>query len=476
MTLPMNNINNASFNLRTWLVRSATLLAFYSTLVACSTVPDAEAVINGANSDANPRVVGAKGPLTASQSKALFQRLGLNAQNSDLFKRHLAVEQEIAESPLVTGNSTRLLRDGEQTFDAIFEAIRSAKHHVNLEYYILENVEHKGTKLADLLVAKRQEGVQINVLYDSFGSISTPPEFFDRLRKAGAKVLEFNPMNPLERRRIIKSPNDRDHRKILVVDGHTAIVGGINLSVTYQSRPFDSASSNEKAEHWRDTDMEVRGPVVAELQKLFFDQWYRHKGEKIDDKGYFPQLKPEGGEVVRVIGSGPDHTVSRYYVTLLSAIRNAEKTIWITNSYFVPTKVMKQDLMDAAQRGVDVRLLLPGKSDVQATLAAQRSHYKDLLEAGVKIFENEHVMLHAKTVVIDGVWSVVGSSNLDHRSVLYNDEVDVVVLGGITGKEFERMFQEDAAKAKPIQLAEWKRRPILQRINEFFSRFFQNIM
>lgn len=132
--------------------------------------------------------------------------------NGDLFKRHLAVEQEIAESPLVTGNSTRLLRDGEQTFDAIFEAIRSAKHHVNLEYYILENVEHKGTKLADLLVAKGQEGVQINILYDSFGSISTPPEFFDRLRKAGAKVLEFNPMNPLERRRIIKSPNDRDHR------------------------------------------------------------------------------------------------------------------------------------------------------------------------------------------------------------------------------------------------------------------------
>lgn len=199
-------------------------------------------------------------------------------------------------------------------------------------------------------------------------------------------------------------------------------------------------------------------------------------GEKIDDKRYFPPLKPEGGEVVRVIGSGPDHTVSRYYVTLLSAIRNAEKTIWITNSYFVPTKVMKQDLMDAVHRGVDVRLLLPGKSDVQATLAAQRSHYRDLLEAGAMIFESENVVLHAKTVVIDGVWSVVGSSNLDHRSVLYNDEVDVVVLGGLTGKEFERMFQEDATQAKQIQLAEWKRRPILQRINEFFSCFFQNIM
>jgi len=471
----LHSINHASFNLRTWLARSVILLFFYSSLVGCATVPDADAVINNADADAKPRVVGAKGPLTTKQSKALFERLGLNAENSDLFKRHLAVEQEIAESPLVTGNTTRLLRDGEQTFDAIFEAIRSAKHHVNLEYYILENVEHKGTKLADLLVAKRQEGVQINILYDSFGSISTPPEFFDRLRKAGVKVLEFNPVNPLERRRIIKSPNDRDHRKILVVDGRTAVVGGINLSVNYQSRPFDS-SGKENMEHWRDTDLEVRGPVVAELQKLFFDQWYKHLGEKIDDKGYFPPLKPDGSEVVRVIGSGPDHTVSRYYITLLSAIRNAEKTIWITNSYLVPTKGMKQDLMDAARRGVDVRLLVQGKSDVQATLAAQRSHYSDLLEAGAKVFESENAILHAKTVVIDGVWSVVGSSNLDYRSVLYNDEVDVIVLGEMTGKELERMFQEDSAKAKPIQLAEWKRRPILQRINEFFSRFFQNIM
>lgn len=471
----LGSINHASFNLRSWLARSATLLFFYSSLVGCATVPDADAVINGTNSDANPRVMGAKGPLTAKQSKALFERLGLNAQNSDLFKRHLAVEQEIAESPLVTGNSTRLLRDGEQTFDAVFDAIRSAKHHVNMEYYILENVEHKGTKLAELLVAKRQEGVQINILYDSFGSISTPPEFFDRLRKAGVKVLEFNPMNPLERRRIIKSPNDRDHRKILVVDGHTAIVGGINLSVNYQSRPFD-ATGDKKMEHWRDTDLEVRGPVVAELQKLFFDQWYKHLGEKIDDKGYFPPLKPNGIEVVRVIGSGPDHEVSRFYVTLLSAIRNAEKTIWITNSYFLPTKGMKQDLMDAARRRVDVRLLVQGKSDVQATLAAQRSHYSDLLEAGVKVYESDHAILHAKTVVIDGVWSVVGSSNLDHRSVLYNDEVDVIVLGEVTGKEVESMFKDDIAKAKSIQLAEWKRRPMLQRLNEFFSRFFQSIM
>jgi len=468
--------NTQKSGTRAWLAQMAMLLFFYSSVVGCATVPDADEVIDGsAGNNSQPRVTNSKGPMTAQQSKALFARLGLSTENSDMLKRHLVIEEAVAESPLVAGNTTRLLRDGDETFKAIFDGIGAAKHHINLEYYILENVEHNGIKLADLLVSKLQEGVQVNIIYDSFGSISTPPEFFDRLRKAGAKVLEFNPMNPLQRR-MMKSPNDRDHRKIFIVDGHTAVVGGINLSVTYQSRPFDSASGNPKNEHWRDTDMEVRGPIVAELQKLFFDQWYKHMGEKIDDKGYFPPLPPKGTEVIRVIASGPDHTTSRYYVTLLSAIRNAEKTIWITNSYFVPPKAMKQDLKDAVQRGVDVKLFLPGKSDVQATLAAQRSHYRDLLEGGVKIYESADVVLHAKTVVIDGVWSVVGSSNLDYRSVLYNDEVDVVVLGGLTGKEVERMFQEDIAKARQINLEEWKRRPVLQRINEFFSRFFQNIM
>lgn len=456
--------------------RGVSMLLLLFSLLGCASVPDADDVIErSGNNGGQPHVMGAKGPLSAKQSKALFERLGLNVENSDLLKRHLAIEEEVAESPLVAGNTTQLLRDGPQTFKEIFEAIRGAKHHINLEYYILEDVEFDGQKLGDLLIQKLGEGVAVNIIYDSFGSISTPHDLFDRLRKAGAKVLEFNPMNPLMRR-MARSPNDRDHRKIFIVDGQVAIVGGINLSTTYQSRPLDSGGGDQKPEHWRDTDLELHGPIVAELQKLFIDQWYKHKGEKIDDTGYFPELKPQGSEIVRVIASGPDQTTSRYYVTLLSAIRNAEKTIWITNSYFVPTKDMKKDLKEAVQRGIDVRLLVPGKSDVQVTLAAQRSHYEDLLEGGVKIYERTDALLHAKTVVVDGVWSVVGSSNLDYRSVLYNDEVDVVVLGGGTGQELEHMYEEDIAKSKPIVLEEWKHRPVLERMNEFFSRMFQNIM
>lgn len=473
----MSTHNTNKSRLRVWLAHLFILLFFQSSMVSCATVPNVDGVISEAQAaEGKPRVVGAKGPLTTKQTQALFERLGLNAENSDLLKRHLAVEQEIAESPLVAGNSTRLLKDGPQTFGAIFSAIRNARHHVNLEYYILEDVEHEGQKLTDLLIAKRQEGVAVNIIYDSFGSLSLKSDMFERLKKAGAKVVEFNPVNPLEPG-IGKSPNDRDHRKIFIADGQLAIIGGVNLSVTYQSSPSQgSADPNTPTEHWRDTDMEIRGPVVAELQKLFFAQWYKHNGEKVDGEGYFPKLEAKGGEVIRVLGSTPDNGNTRYYTTLLSAIRSAEKSIWITNSYFVPTRDMKKDLIEAARRGVDVRLLVPNKTDVKPALAIQRSHYKDMLKAGVKIYENPNVVLHAKSLVIDGVWSVIGSSNLDYRSVLYNDEVDVVVLGPGTGKEMQAMFEEDVRESHQISLQEWKDRPWLQRFNEIFFRLFQNML
>lgn len=472
---PIDNTNKSWPG--TWLARLCMLLLFQSSMVGCASVPDVDPIINNAQAaDSKPRVVTAKGPLSAQQTQALFKRLGLTAQNSDLLKRHLAVEQEIAESPLVAGNSTRLLKDGPQTFGAIFEAIRKAKNHINMEYYILEDVEHEGQKLVDLLIAKRREGVAVNIIYDSFGSFTLKTDMFDRLRKAGAKVLEFNPVNPLEAR-VGKSPNDRDHRKIFITDGRLAIIGGVNLSVTYQSSPGKpEAGANEKLEHWRDTDMELQGPIVAELQKLFFEHWNTHKGEKVDEAEYFPKLSPKGDEVVRVIASTPDNGNTRYYTTLLSAIRSAEKSIWITNSYFVPTDDLKKDLIDAARRGLDVRLLVPNKTDVKPALAIQRSHYKDLLKAGIKIYENPNVVLHAKSLVIDGVWSVIGSSNLDYRSVLYNDEVDVVVLGPATGGEMQKMFEEDAHESHQISLEEWKHRPWMQRFNEIFFRLFQNAL
>jgi cardiolipin synthase len=409
-------------------------------------------------------IVGARGPLTAEQSRALLAKIAPEPGDAGILRRHMAIEEAVAETPLVAGNATRLLIDGEQTFAAMFDAIRIAKTSVNLEYYIFEDVVSGGEHLGDLLIAKRRAGVAVNILYDSYGSGATPPEFFQRLKAAGINVVEFNPVNPI-------TLSFRDHRKILVADGARAIVGGINLSTTYQSSAGSSAGSggNKPAQFWRDTDMEIDGPAAAQLQTLFLEQWQQQKGPPLEHDLYFPKVPPRGSEVVRIVGSTPDKQTPRFYVTLLSAIRNAQKNVWLSAAYFVPTDQEDEDLIDAAKRGVDVRLFLPGMSDSKMALAVGRSHYGDLLEAGVKIYEAQNEVLHSKSASIDGVWTAVGSSNFDPRSVVFNDEVDAIVLGSATATEFETMFQADLAPARQISLAQWRRRPLGQRLLELFE-------
>jgi cardiolipin synthase A/B len=437
-------------------VLAATLAV--SLLLLCAGCAGVPRVDDTPTPQAGATIVGARGPLSVQQSRALLDRIAPG--EGAVLRRHMAIEEAVAGTPLVAGNATRLLIDGEQTFAAMFDAIRSAKTSINLEYYIFEDVESGGARLGDLLIEKRRAGVAVNILYDSYGSNATKPDFFARLKDAGINVVAFNPLNPV-------TFNFRDHRKILVVDGGRAIVGGINLSTTYQS----SAGSGGKqpGQHWRDTDMEIVGPAAAQLQTLFLQHWQQQNGPALEHDLYFPRLPPQGSEVVRIVGSTPDDKVPRFYVTLLSAIRNAEKNVWLSAAYFVPTGQEEEDLVDAAKRGVDVRLLLPSDSDSKMALAVGRSHYGTLLEAGVKIYEAQNQVLHSKTASIDGVWTAVGSSNFDPRSVVFNDEVDAIVLGSATAADFERMFQTDLERAKQIDHAQWRRRPITQRLLELFE-------
>jgi cardiolipin synthase len=418
-----------------------------------------------------------RGPLTAEQSKAILQRLGTDSGDAGLLQRHTAYEEAISESPLIAGNSTHLLRDGPQTFKAMFDAMQSATRHINLEYYIFEDVESEGAHLGDLLVAKRQAGVAVNVIYDSYGSGSTAPAFLDRLKQAGVNLVAFNPVNPLESK-VAYSPNDRDHRKILVVDGRVAIIGGVNLSTAYQSNPIGKSGGppGSTPDQWRDTDLEITGPAVPELQKLFLEHWTKQKGPALDPSSMFPVAPNSGKDVMRVLGSTPDDQIPQYYVTLLTAIRTAEKSVKITSAYFAPTKQEMESLIEAARRGVDVRLLLPGRSDSELSIAVAHSHYSELMEAGVKIVETNNVILHSKTVVVDGVWSAIGSSNFDHRSVIYNDEVDAVVLGSDAAQELEDLFQVNQAAAQPIEIRAWKRRPIWGRLKELYSLAWENML
>ena len=454
-------------------MRAAIALAICGLMAGCAGVPK---VNDSPTGQTGTQIVGSRGPLSIQQSKAILDRIAPQSGDAGILQRHVAIEQAIAETPLVAGNSTRLLVDGDQTFAAMFAAIKSAKSTLNLEYYIFEDVESGGEHLGDLLIAKRQEGVEVNILYDDYGSSATKPDFLTRLKDAGINVVDFNPVTPLDPINM----NKRDHRKMLVADGARAIVGGINLSTTYESAHTGSSASTDQAgQHWRDTDMAVDGPVVAQLQALFLEHWAQQKGVPLDHDKYFPVIPAQGSDVVRVVGSTPDKETPRFYVTLLSAIRNAEKNVWLSAAYFVPTDQEEEDMIGAARRGVDVRLLLPSDSDSKMAMAVGRSHYGYLLEAGVKIYEIQNEVLHSKTASVDGVWTAVGSSNFDPRSVIFNDEVDTVVLGSATAQDFQKMFDTDIAKAKQIDRVDWRRRPIKERVLELFelsSFLWQNLL
>jgi len=455
-------------------MRKQAAILFLATLAACASVKEVDQNSISMR-EATAPIIGARGPLTIGQSKALLQRIGTEPGDAGILNRHLAIEQAVAESPLIAGNTTRLLRDGEETFPAMFSAIRQAKQSINLEYYIFEDIQSGGENVSDLLISKRKEGVAVNIIYDSYGSDSTAAELFTRLGAAGIALVQFNPINPLDSR-VEYSLNDRDHRKMLVVDGALAIVGGINLSTTYQSSPLGKSgqAKDQADQHWRDTDLQIDGPVVAQLQSLFVEHWSQQKGPPIETASFFPAIPAKGTEVVRIIGSTPDHAIPRYYVALLSATRNAEKSIWLSAAYFVPTDQEEEDLIAAARRGVDVRLLLPGDSDSAMAMAVAHSHYSALLEGGVKIYETQNLVLHSKTVVIDGVWTVIGSSNFDRRSVLFNDEVDALVLGSVTAQDLQKLFEADFARARPISLASWHARSIGEKLTEIYSQIWQD--
>lgn len=394
----------------------------------------------------------------------------------DALERQTLLLEALNDAPLLPGNQVKLLRDGQQTFPAMFRAIAEARDHVNLEFYILQDVRAPGwdESLFALLARKLRQGVAVTMLYDSFGSKDTPREDFEALRRQGAQLLEFNPINPLAARRSW-APDNRDHRKILVVDGRIGFTGGVNLDRVYENLchgpstgfavPRDSQSAC-----WRDTSIRLEGPAVAELQKLFLHDWQAQRGAALPARAWFPRLAPQGPARVRILGSAPDNGEPRYYVTLMTALRGARQRVWLSTGYFVPTHDEREALAQAARRGVDVRLVLPSVSDAPIALEAGHAAYDDLLEAGVRIFEMRGAVLHSKLATVDGAWTAVGSSNLDRRSVALNDEVDAIILGRDTAAEVERVLAADMAEGRPIALQEWRERGLGERLRELMAR------
>jgi cardiolipin synthase len=380
---------------------------------------------------------------------------------------------------LVEGNTARMLIDGPKAHDAMFAAMAQARDHINLETYILDDGE-AGERLLAVLKDRAVQGVKVHLIYDSIGSLGTPREYFDRLREAGVQVCEFNPV-----RGRLDKVNNRDHRKILVVDGRVAFTGGINISKTYAS---GSAVTRRKAldaeaktqDGWRDTQVMVRGPVVAQLQRLFLDAWALQDCGPYADARYYPPLERRGDLAMRVVRSDPGSQgsapLSEMYAALLERIAAAGSRVWLTVGYFVPDPDIKSTLIAAARRGVDVRLVLPGFSDFWAPVEAGRSHYDDLLAAGVRIYEWHDALMHAKTAVIDSQWGSIGSTNLDWRSFVHNYEADVIVYDREFAQELERQFQRDMAASVRIDPDKWRARGLRQKLREWLARQWEYLL
>jgi cardiolipin synthase len=444
-------------------------LALIGVMASCRTLPDADRLPDTPQK-ANPTVATAKGTLQKQQAAQLLQRRWANA-TSDL-KQLAVLEEQATGLPLIAGNQVQLLFDGPATMREMMAAARAATTSINLETYIFDQ-DPIGLQFAELLMEKQRQGVAVNVMYDSVGTLGTPEAFFERMRAAGIRMVAFNPVNPAKAKGNW-SINNRDHRKLMVVDGRVAFTGGINISADYANsslfrsrRKPDNVDKNKVG--WRDTHVKIEGPAVAPLQWAFVNNWVRQEGGELSARDYFPRLAPVGDKFVRVLATEPGSN-SEIYKSLMVAVQEAKKSVHITSAYFVPDQQVVDALIAAAKRGVDVKLVLPGVSDHGLVMYAGQAFYEQLLAGGVKIFQLQVAVLHAKTAVIDGAWSTIGSANIDRRSFIHNYELNVVVIDPAFGRDMESAFNEDLRDSKEVTLEHWRDRPWADRVKEWAAR------
>ncbi len=316
------------------------------------------------------------------------------------------------------------------------------------------------------MIQKAQEGVKVRFLYDGLGSIWLTRAFMRPLLESGAKAAVFIPGRSLRER---WSFNLRSHRKIVVVDGKVGLTGGMNIGEEYLGR-------NKRLGYWRDTHLLLSGSCASQLQQVFTEDWFYATGEEIQGPTEFPPPVREGNVVAQVISSGPDGDLREFHSLMFAAINEARHEVLLTTSYFVPTDALLMALCTAAARGVRVRLIVPMKSDHRFVVYAGRSYYDQLLDAGVEIHEYKRGIMHAKTLVVDGCWALVGSPNFDPRSLLLNFEVGVVMYNHERAQILREHFETDLGYCRFIRREEFEKRPLSQVFQENFCRLFSPVL
>lgn len=381
--------------------------------------------------------------------------------------QHVPLRFRKVHGRFVPGNTVRLLRDGREAFPAMLEALGQARRQVLLEMYWFGS-DAVGRRFAEELIRARQRGVEVAIIYDSVGSIGADQAMFAELQAAGAHVLEYNPVAPWRRKVPFSFSrlSRRDHRKILVVDGSVGFTGGINLAS--QWAPLD-----EGGENWRDDMMRIAGRAVNGLSHCFHRVWRKHRLPSLLHLHAEPPVVEPGERLlpVRILGERyfrNRHEIARDYVSRVYA---ATKSVYIANSYFVPDGTVRRALMRAAARGVDVRVIVPAHSDVEAVKYAGRAQYERLLEAGVRIYEWQEGMFHAKTAAIDAQWCTTGTFNFDYMSLRNNLEVNASVLDEELASEVVASFKEDLKSSHEVELQNVVARSLSDRLVE--STFYR---
>jgi cardiolipin synthase A/B len=363
-----------------------------------------------------------------------------------------------AQAPIVSGNRLTILLNGEQIYPAVLEAIGRARTTITYAQYSYEDGDI-ARQLAEAMAKRCRAGVKAHVLLDTVGTVSMPREYVELMSKAGCEVVSFRPIGPFS----LNRANNRNHRRILVVDGRVGFTGGSGVSSKWMG-------NGRVPDHWRDTDVKVEGPVVEYLQGAFAENWVEATGVVLGGADYFPRpIEIKGRTSAQVIRSGPSGGSYAMYTTFLLALSSARHSIQVTNPYVLLDEQMMETLVQAARRGVRVSFLVPAVSDHPLVRHAGRRQFGQLLEAGIEIYEYTAALLHAKTIVIDGVWATVGSTNLDHRSFRLNDELNVVAYDAGFAAQLEKVFREDLRYARKMDLEAWRNRGVKGRILEFFA-------
>lgn len=378
------------------------------------------------------------------------------------FASALALTSPVA----IEGNRIDLLNNGDVIFPAMLDAIAQAKSTVNFEAYIFWS-DSAGNRFRDALCERARAGVRVRVLLDGLGSgMKLDNSDVDHMRAAGCELEYYHPTHSWRLDKI----NRRTHRRVLIVDGKIGFTGSVGFA------HFWNGNADAK-EHWRDTQLRLEGPIVTGLQAVFQQHWIRVRPEALNGQEDFPALARAGNIRAQIVASTSPDTPAATPLLYATAISSAEKNIWIANSYFVPGDDVVRLLVAAVKRGVDVRLMLPGEiNDVPATKASGRKVFGKLLEGGVKIFEYQPTMFHLKTMVVDGVFSLAGSSNFDSRSFQVNEELDLGVYDREFAGRMEKMFTEDLKQTREYTLEQFRNRPLFERMTEWITVPFHSQM